>query len=595
MSDITVRGKELIVGAALGNCVHVAGVAHFLRLAEDAGFQTLLLGAATPIARILEAVDQYKPCALAISYRLTPSNGRPLLEELMREMEGRSPIVLFGGTPEMVRIARQFPRISACFSGDENMSKVRQVFGLLRKESYPELESGETYPPVPIEKRVDSLMRAGDREQHIPLLRHHFGLPDLDATVRGVRQIAEASVLDVISIAPDQNAQEFFFRQEQMDHSLDGAGGVPLRTPDHLKQLYDASRCGNYPYLRIYSGTQDLLKWAEMSVENLHNAWGTIPLTWYSELDGRSRRSIEEAIIENASVMHWYAQRDIPVEVNESHHWSLRDAPDTVAVAMAYIAARVAKKAGVRRFFAQYMFNTPSFTSPTCDLAKMLVKLALIESLRTESFLPYRQVRAGLSHFSTNLDAAKGQLAMSTAVMLALKPHIIHVVGFCEGDHAATAEDVIESCRIVHGVMRNAFLGMPSLLADTRVWDAYDGLLRESLLLIGTIERFGMALGSSDPLTDPVILAKAIRCGILDAPHLAGQPCAMGTVRTSPLNGGCRAVDSNGQPLSESERLEAVLRHHSAQKLVPGDPSRLISKFDVVLPVSLQLGHKVLP
>src|SRR5258708_20640136 len=131
---------------------------------------------------------------------------------------------------------------------------------------------------------------------------------------------------------------------------------------------------------------------------------------------------------------------------------------------------------------------------------------------------------------------------MSTAVMLAVKPHIIHVVGFCEGDHAANAGDVIESCRIVHGVMRNAVVGMPSLLADIRVWDAYDGLLRESLLLIGTIERFGTALGSSDPLTDPAILAKAIRCGILNAPHLAGQPCAMGAVRTSPLNGGCPAV-----------------------------------------------------
>src|ERR1700686_1952705 len=155
MSDISVRGKELIVGAALGNCVHVAGVAHFLRLAEDAGFQTLLLGAATPIARILEAVDQYNPCSLAISYRLTPSNGRTLLEELMREMEGRSPVVLFGGTPEMVRIAQQFPRIAACFSGDENMSKVRQVFRLLGRESYPEPESGEASSPVPIEKRVD--------------------------------------------------------------------------------------------------------------------------------------------------------------------------------------------------------------------------------------------------------------------------------------------------------------------------------------------------------------------------------------------------------------------------------------------------------
>lgn len=561
----------------MGNCVHVAGVANFLRLAEEAGYETLLLGAATPISRIVEAVDTYHPVALAVSYRLTPANGGVLLDQLLRELDGRDVTVLFGGTAEMVRIAEGSARIAACFTGGETLGKVRSVFNLLSGGAAAQEECGEVVSQVPVGRRIDSLVGAGDREHSVPLIRHHFGLPDLEATVDGVREIAEAGVLDILSIAPDQNAQEFFFRPQQMDPSQHGAGGVPLRTPEDLDRLYGASRHGNHPYLRIYSGTQDLLRWAQMSVMHLHNAWGTIPLSWYSELDGRSRRSLEEAIVENCAVMQWYAEREIAVEVNEAHHWSLRDAPDTVAVAMAYIAARMAKKAGVRQFFAQYMFNTPSYTSPIADVAKMMAKLTLIESLRTDSFVPYRQVRAGLTHFTADLNVAKGQLAMATALMLQLQPHIVHVVGFCEADHAAKPSDVIESCKIVQGVMRNSFMGSPSMLLDPRVRAKYEALLEESMLLIGTIERFGTSLGRIDPLTDPVTLAQAIRCGILDAPHLAGQPCALGRVRTAPFNGGCHSINQNGQPVSEGDRLLQVLRQEPAKSLCKVTPNELIA------------------
>ncbi len=47
----------------------------------------------------------------------------------------------------------------------------------------------------------------------------------MEKTIEAIEEVAEAKVLDVISIAPDQNAQEFFFDQENMDDSLSGAGG----------------------------------------------------------------------------------------------------------------------------------------------------------------------------------------------------------------------------------------------------------------------------------------------------------------------------------------------------------------------------------
>jgi hypothetical protein len=56
-----------------------------------------------------------------------------------------------------------------------------------------------------------------------------------------------SGVLDVISIGPDQNAQEHFFHPEEMDHGQDGAGGVPIRTPADLEAIYSHSRCGIIP------------------------------------------------------------------------------------------------------------------------------------------------------------------------------------------------------------------------------------------------------------------------------------------------------------------------------------------------------------
>lgn len=185
----------------------------------------------------------------------------------------------------------------------------------------------------------------------------------MEDTIEGVKKIAEAEVLDVISIAPDQNAQEHFF-DKKYDKSLDGAGGVPIRKEEDLIRIYEASRRGNYPLLRCYSGTNDVFKMAEMLLETIHNAWAAIPLCWYNVLDGRGPRDVNTSIRENQQLMKWHAEKGVPVEVNEAHHWSLRDAHDVIGVTMAYLAAYNAKKMGVRDYVAQFMFNVPASISP---------------------------------------------------------------------------------------------------------------------------------------------------------------------------------------------------------------------------------------
>lgn len=47
-----------VVAAALGECVHVAGVINFLRLAETAGWRTVFLGPSVSVERVLEVLDR---------------------------------------------------------------------------------------------------------------------------------------------------------------------------------------------------------------------------------------------------------------------------------------------------------------------------------------------------------------------------------------------------------------------------------------------------------------------------------------------------------------------------------------------------------
>ncbi|HUU55324.1 MAG TPA: cobalamin B12-binding domain-containing protein [Armatimonadota bacterium] len=535
------------IAGSLGNCVHVAGVLNFLALAERAGYETEFLGAAVPVDAFVNAVREHQPDLVGVSYRLTPAVARNLIADLKQRVEQAGLAdrrFVFAGTPPVCAVAEEFDWFERCFTG---LEEPEDTWRYLKGEPAP--HEAEDFGATQIARL--------EKKKPYPLLRHHFGLPSLEETITGIGEIAEAGVVDVISIGPDQNAQESFFRPQEMDPSLDGAGGVPIRTRGDLVRIYDASRTGNYPLLRIYSGTRDLVEWAELATETIHNAWGAIPLCWYNVLDGRSKRTPEESIAENQAAMRWYGERDIPVEVNEAHHWSMRDSHDTLAVVMAYLAAYNARAMGVKHYIAQYMFNSPPTTYGNMDLAKMLAKREMIESLHGEDFASMRQVRAGLLHFSPDLRVAKGQLAASTVLALGLRPHIIHVVGYCEGDHAATADDVIESCEIVRGVLRNCLFGMPDMTLDPTVGERKERLVAEAQVLIAALRALGE--DEDDPLTSPRVLAEAIKLGVLDAPHLKGNPYAAGLLQTRPVNGAIEPVDPKmKKALSETERLRAL-------------------------------------
>lgn len=553
---------KTIVGGAIGNCVHVTGVYEYLRTADRMGYRTRFLGAAVDTRTFVEAIEKNRADIVCVSYRLTPANLGPILENFFAELAGkdlvRGKIFYFGGTPPCIEVAEKTGRFSHFFKGEEPHAEICET---LFVKDQPPAKGRTVYERLPLHYGTldpAEMKKIAQEGRFIPLIRHHFGLPSLEDTIAGIRTIARSGMVDVISLGPDQNAQEFFFEPEKMDPALDGTGGVPVRTREDLLRIRIAAQEGNFPRLRIYAGTQNLMQWAPMSVSLINNAWGTIPLFWYSELDGRSRRPLKEALRENREVIRWYAEQGIPVEINDSHQWSLRDTSDVIAVAAFYLAAYNAKKLGVKTYIAQFMFNTPRTTSAKMDLAKMLAKLAMIERLEDESFVCMREVRAGLTHFSVDQDIAKGQLAASTLLALTLKPQIIHVVSFSEADHAATAADVIESCKIVRGVVKNAGQDFPDLSLDPEVIARKNHLIEEAEYLLNAIKE-AFKDESPDPLADAETLAKIVTHGFFDAPQLKNNPVARGSLRTMPIYGGIEAVDPQGMPIFEEERIQRLL------------------------------------
>lgn len=536
---------KTVIAGAIGECVHVAGVINFLRLAEQAGLRTVFLGPAVSPEDLIEAAVKENADLVGVSYRLTPETGERLLGEFAEaadELRQAGVRFTFGGTPPVAERARAMGFFDAVFDGSE---PAETVLAYLRGQK----------PGAATE--ADYSQSAVDRirwKRPFPLLRHHYGQPTMEATLAGIREIAEAKALDVISLGIDQEAQENFFHPERQNPRRKGAGGVPVRSAADYRALYEASRVGNYPLLRSYSGTDDFLELAEMYQETINIAWCAIPIFWFNRMDGRGPWGLEDSIRKHQEVMAWYGERGIPVELNEPHHWGMRDASDVTFVVSAYLSSYNAKAFGVGDYVAQMMFNSPPGTSDAMDLAKMLACLKITEPLEDDGFAIWRQTRTGLLSYPLQDDAARAHLAASIYLQMAVKPHIVHIVGHTEAHHAATAEDVIAASRMARQAIENALAGQPDMTRDPAVQARIGTLVSEAEVTLDAIRN--LADGSvDDPLADPGTLTKAVTTGILDAPHLRNNPFAKGQTRTRILDGACLAIDSAGEPISESERI----------------------------------------
>ena len=543
--------EKTILTTCIGQCVHVAGTQNFIDIAQKLGFKCIFLGPARSISEVIEAIKSYNPEIIGLSYRLTPSTVKPLLKKFFKKMEKldqKPSKLIFAGTPEVVEIAKKFERFDHYFVGGEPRYEVISV--LKNSET-----KGDALLDIP-----STLISRIEWKKPFPVIRAHFGLPSLEKTIDGIKKIAQAKVLDVISIAPDQNTQENFFHPEDQNKELSGAGGVSLRSPEDFRKLDQARVCGNKPLLRIYAGTRDFIKLAKLYQKTIKNAWAAIPIFWFNQMDGRGPLSVKESIKQHLEAIKWHGEHSIPVEINDPHQWSLRNTPDAIAVADMYLCGIIAKKLGVKHFIAQYMFNTPPNLSFDMDLAKMLAKNELLMSLQDNSFRIIKQVRTGLASFPLNLNKAKGQLAAATLIQLLLKPDIIHVVSFSEASHAALPEDIIESCDIVDQVVHRMYSSKITV-HNKQIEKRKRSLIEQAQWIINLIPQLAKnPQEQQNPWTNPQVLNRLIQYGIFDAPHLINNPFAKGEIKTDLIEGACCSIDKHLQkPINEIERITKIL------------------------------------
>jgi len=188
----------------------------------------------------------------------------------------------------------------------------------------------------------------------------------------------------------------------------------------------------------------------------------------------------------------------------------------------------------------------------------MMAVIDMIRPLEQDDFRIWKQTRTGLLSHPLDPDLARGHLAASIYLQMALQPHIIHIVGHTEAHHAATADDIIEASKIARRVVENAVRGAPDMSADPAISRRRKQLIGEAKMLLEAI----VALAGpdiDDPLTDPQTLARAVTCGLMDAPQLRNNKFGRGQVRTMIFKGSSVAVDPKGKILEEHKRLAELV------------------------------------
>lgn len=536
-----------MIVASIGNCVHAAGIYNFSVLARKEGYDVEYMGSAVPLKELVGGIIEFEPHVVALSYRLSEEGAFYLLKELegiIKEQGFEDIVFIFGGTLETAEAARKFDYISKVFDGSEEQSE-----SIIYLRNVDKGIVDEVMPPQTLRERIEW-------KKPFPIIRHHIGLETVEATYEDIKVLAESKLLDVISLAPDQNCQEFYFHQEEMPKGEDGAGGVPIRNEDQLRKMYEATRRGNFPMMRCYSGTRDMVPFSKILKETVHNAWAAIPLTWYSQLDRRSDRELLSAIKENMESIAYNAELGVPVEMNESHQWALRYCSDVIEVAISYITAKVAKHLGVKDMVMQYMLANPPSISPMMDLAKMQAKIDLMGELEEDSFKIIRMVRTGLLAYPADMDKAKGLIASTMFYGSFLKPDIVHVVSYSEAVKRATSKEILESVRIVTKSMEIAERGLlENLHEDPKFKKRLEYLKSEVRYLLKEISKIKDV---EDPLVDPEVIYLAIKEGLLDAPGLKGFSVAQGNFRTEIYDGYHVTMDEDGTILDEENRINRV-------------------------------------
>ena len=362
----------------------------------------------------------------------------------------------------------------------------------------------------------------------LPLLRVHAG-PYYSDHREAVREfikwtkiLKDSGFIDILSIGTSQRSQANF--GEDWGDQPDG-GGVPVNSIEDYERIYRAAR----PMLvRTYAGTKNIPAMARIYEEAINMAWHALSLWWFCRLDGRGPYTLQENLQQHYEALRFIAGSGKPYEPNVSHHFAFRGSDDLTYLLSALLAAKMAKKMGVKFLVLQNMLNTPRQTWAIHDLAKARALLRLVKNLENKSFKVFYQPRAGLDYFSSDIPAARVQLAAVSALVddvepgIRHSPDIIHVVSYSEGSHLAAPDTIIDSAKITRCSVKRYRDYRKKGYLDTGKYEAEIArreaeLIHGVKILLDSIER-----NLPDPYS-PAGLYQVFAAGYLPTPRLWQQ------------------------------------------------------------------------
>lgn len=592
---------------------HTMGVNTAAELLRECGFEVLIAD-----ERISMAIGEYRHEAsrrkvldwilannishLGISYRLDKDDAVRMVGYLLEELKSSNllsyqdgPIkhIYFAGLPVSCEaIEKEFGGLVKTYMGGESAQETLVKLGvpednipsdIVQGSKYDEsllqfgkeiIDSQEYSKLTPIDRsgyddfgsRKDTVVKRIDanlNKDFAPLMRAHVGpyssLATREENVREfiswVKTLAKTRFLDILSIGSSQLTQSNF--GEDWGDRPNG-GGVPVNSPEEYREIWEVGR----PLLiRTYAGTKNIPDLARMHEETLNICWHALSLWWFNKLDNRGPYDLYTSLGQHIETIKYIASTNKPFEANVSHHFAFRGGDDVTYIVSAYLAAKLAKKLGIKTYILQNMLNTPRLTWGVQDLAKSRALLKLIGELADDNFRVLLQPRAGLDYFKPDLYEARIQLAAVTALMDDIDPHnqmsppIIHVVSYSEASHLATPEIINESIQITQQsikkyrqLRRSGNIDDMSKNAD--IDERMNELVDSAKVIIKAIE------SSIDNPYSPEGFYKIYAAGFLPTPYLWGEVDEFRhatELRTKPVRGGLKVVDKDGRPLKAEE------------------------------------------
>ena len=592
---------------------HTLGVNAAAELLRDCGYQVItsdskLSQVVNDIRypsnqeKLIHWLKENKVSYVGLSYRLDEDEAVHLMGYIMYALRSNQmlsqqggPIngVSFGGLPKSCQIIEEeHDSFVRTFRGSESPQETLEKYGVPEERIPQEMKEGSKYDEnllefgknlikkkayvdvQPIERPLypdygtsrDTVLKrvqATMTDHFMPLMRAHVGPysslvsreENMKEFLSWCQHLADTKYLDILSIGSSQLSQSNF--NENWEDRPNG-GGVPVNSPEEFEQIAEAAR----PMLvRTYSGTQNIIQMATIYENHLNIAWHALSLWWFNKMDGRGPLDVYENLKAHIETIKYIATTGKPFEPNIPHHFGFRGADDTTYVLSAYLAAKLAKKLGIKTFILQVMLNTPRYTWGVQDLAKARVALQLVKTLEDEHFTVLLQPRAGLDYFSPDLEQARIQLAAVSALMDDIEPldeqspPLLHVVSYSEANHLANPPIINESVQITQQAIKEyRKLRRAGLVEDMSknedVRERTEELLKNVRTLIEAIETH-----IKDPYSAEGFYT-IFAAGFLPTPYIWAERDEFEYAmhwKTKPVHGSVKAMDKEGNLVSAEE------------------------------------------